>query len=151
MKKVLGFALVVSLLTPLPTTARTIWMEEKTNDGSTLFVDTNTEPVSQSGWTVFRYGVEKDGSLRENIGVTPYCSHGKISRNESVTTLNLPIPGWANTEDIKHIRQISKISDLSNFITEPGWIVDLGGKVTAIQANFPGSRSLLERQSSKRG
>lgn len=144
MKRVLGFALIVSFLTPLPTTARTIWMKGKTNDGATLFVDTNTEPTSQSGWTVFKYGVEKGGTFRENIGVTPYCSHGKISRNESVTTLKLPIPGWADTEDIKHIRQISKISNLSNFITEPGWIVELGGTVTAIQANSSGSRSLLD-------
>ncbi|HEY9675383.1 MAG TPA: hypothetical protein V6D11_28330 [Waterburya sp.] len=143
MKKILGFALIFSLVIPIPATARAIRLKEKTNDGATLSVFTTAEPASQSGWTVFKYEIEKDGSSRENIGVTPYCSHGKISRNESVATLELPIPGWAKAEDIRQIREISSMSDLSHFITEPGWIVDLGGKVTAIQANSPGSRSLL--------
>jgi len=142
-KKLLGFALLISLITPLPATARAIWMREKTSDGSLLYVETNYEPVSQSGWTVFKYGINKDGSLRENIGVTPYCTHGQVHRNERATRLQLPIPGWAETKDINRIRQISSISNLSNFITAPGWIVVLDGKVTAIEANSPGSRSLL--------
>lgn len=144
MKKLLGLALILSLATSLPATARTIRLTPKTNDGSTLSVFTNAEPVSQSGWTIFKYGVEKGNSFRENIGVTPYCSQGKVQRNESVTTLKLPIPNWATAEDIEHIRNISNVPNMSDFITKPGWIVDLGGKVSEIQADSPGSRSLLD-------
>ncbi|BAY27526.1 hypothetical protein NIES2100_73510 [Calothrix sp. NIES-2100] len=143
MKKILAFSLIIFFVTPLSATARTIRMRDKTSDGATLSVFTNAEPVSQSGWTVFRYGIEKNDSYRQNIGVTPYCDKEKIQRNESVSQLNLPIPSWANAQEIKDIQQISNISNLSQLITEPGWIVNLNGTVTAIPANSPGSLSLL--------
>ena len=126
MKKISLLTLFLSLLTSAPALARTIRFKEKTNDGSTLMLYTNYEPVRQSGWTVFKYGIEKGKTYRENIAVTPYCSLGKIKRDESMAFLQLPIPGWATPEEIRHIREISHVKNLSETIKQSGWLINAG-------------------------
>ncbi|MDF5718104.1 MAG: hypothetical protein PUP93_30615 [Rhizonema sp. NSF051] len=144
MKKISLLTLFLSLLTSAPVIARTIRFKEKTNDGSTLMIYTNYEPVRQSGWTVFKYGIRKGNTYRENIGVTPYCSIGKIKRDETVAFLQLPIPGWATPEEVRHIREISHTENLSETIKVEGWLVDAGPTINVIAADSPGSKAVLE-------
>jgi hypothetical protein len=140
MKKTLGFALFLLLIIPLPAMARTIWLKAAAEDGSQLSVFTNAEPITKNGWTVFQYGIGDGDSLKTVIGVTTYCTNGKIQKSSATGRPKLPIPTWANANEIASIKELSTIVNLSRAIKKPGWIEKSDN---IISANTPGNREVL--------
>jgi|GEM_PF-4289404 hypothetical protein len=150
MKKLTSLITVLGVVVASsPALAKTIWVKQKTNDGSTLALFSDYQPVRQSGWTVFKYGIKrKDGSIEERMAATPYCLGNKVKLNDSALNFSsggkgLPIPNWAQGAESEQIGILSPKADPST-LSSPGWIVSTSKGVVKVNANSPGSKQVLE-------
>jgi|GEM_PF-5459437 len=147
-KKLITIFLTLSILTFLniSTSARTI------RYGSRLALETNHEPFSKYGWTVFYYLVfssSKSDSAREHVAATPYCNNGYVNHNFDFEPSTVPIPEWATPEQLEEIGQLSAYTTKRTSFREdkselPKWVTLVNGKPFIVTADSEASKALIE-------